>query len=238
MCPCVCVRERVSDYCLHTLQVRKLVQKTCQVMQPFLKDAILEMHGGSEKGAGGLKGQCVHLLGFDVMFDETSNAHLLEVNCMPRLGMDGIEVIGAGVGGESARAGRDVCTCMDDYRPHVHYDDPVDVAAKSVAIGGALLLLKGVGSRKVSAWRRHLCGAMPGLVQRLVAVYEKVCACEDGAETETSGDENLLMRVQELYMSVGGSRRKVSPFRRSICLSVTVSCPEEYYQYLLVAIIH
>ena len=35
---------------------------------------------------------------------------------------------------------------MDDYRPHTHYTDPIDLSAKSIAIGGALLLLGIVGA--------------------------------------------------------------------------------------------
>jgi hypothetical protein len=65
-----------------------------------------------------------------------------QINCNPRLGVDSVEVVTA----EMVRDGRfigtqftppdtKICKCMEEYRPHVHYTDLVDLAAKSVAVG-------------------------------------------------------------------------------------------------------
>ena len=77
------------------------MRRTCELLQPFLIDATQDLlserkgegGGGGREGpgeggrAGGLKGalsgQCVHLLGLDVMFDSKLRCHLLEVGRNP-----------------------------------------------------------------------------------------------------------------------------------------------------------
>ena len=78
------------------------VLRTSRLLQPFLIDATQELlserkgeggSGGREGagqggGGGGLKGalsgQCVHLLGLDVMFDSKLRCQLLEAGLNPR----------------------------------------------------------------------------------------------------------------------------------------------------------
>ena len=199
------------------------------------------------------------------MLDDAAACHLLEINCSPRLGVDGVEPIDK----EAPPANpKDICRCPDHPRPHTHYTDDVDRAVKSHVLGGALLLLARqrprAGPRASTASRRSRLGICvaegpadadaPGLSavprelsDKLTVVYDKVIggrhsrgrtrgvrpstadsqeapgAAGDGAEGaekggkggeggeggEGAGDFSLLRRVQELYVRVGGSKRKI-----------------------------
>ena len=47
-----------------------------------------------------------------------------------------VAIFNRAVTGAVTVAASKACKCMDDYRPHIHYTDPTDLAVKSVALGG------------------------------------------------------------------------------------------------------
>jgi len=218
-------------------RVKGLVRRTCLAMQPLLRNATQELAHASAAQEGWeplCAGQCFHLIGFDIMLDDAAACHLLEINCSPRLGVDGVELIDK----EALPANpKDICRCPDDPRPHTHYTCEIDRVVKSHVLGGALLLL----ARQRRLWGRSAVSRE--LSNKLTAGYDKVIggghargrtmvrpgsadsqeepagagegaegdegAEEGGGAAGGEGDFSLLQKVQELYVRVGGSKRKI-----------------------------
>jgi hypothetical protein len=116
-------------------KIKQVVERTCLLMKPFLKDAVdelvvqgggsggeVDVSAGKEEGGRWLASKVFHLVGFDVMLDSKGGCHLLEINCSPRLGIDGVAVVDKEQPPENPR---DICRCIDDPHPHVHYRCPL-----------------------------------------------------------------------------------------------------------------
>ena len=76
-------------------EITGVVEKTCIVLQPFLKqttqDWVWSKAGVDEsEEVSALAGSCFHLVGFDIMLDNVGHCHLLEINCSPRSGVKNV----------------------------------------------------------------------------------------------------------------------------------------------------
>ena len=225
-------------------EITTLVRRTCQIMQPFLKNATQEQmpQGSGDVGwEAAAAGQCIHLLGFDVMLDDKGHCHLLEINCSPRLGVDAVEPVDKDHPPENPTS---ICRCIDDPRPHVHVRCEIDRFVKAHVLAGSLLLLARQRRRQ---WGEAGIGISSHLASRVIGLYQKVLGASSAAsrgrassrgtaqssrpstaasaasaeddgggalEGEGGVEEfGLGAKVQELYVRVGGSKRKIDSGR-------------------------
>jgi len=100
--------------------------------------------------------RCCQLLGFDVMLGRDFRPLLLEINNSPSLCIDealpldpgdprleGLERGRSGIPGRPRERGPGkVCVCMDMAQPHTHQTSAVDLAVKTLAMGGMFKLLE------------------------------------------------------------------------------------------------
>mmetsp|Transcript_145805 Transcript_145805/g.257168 ORF Transcript_145805/g.257168 Transcript_145805/m.257168 type:complete len:410 (+) Transcript_145805:33-1262(+) len=111
--------------------------------------------------------RCFHLLGLDILLDEAGRPWLLEANHRPSLLVDEIHPLACGQSREEVnrlfaaekrnstagpRWGRP-CRCSLHPSPHTHQPCAIDVAAKLLAVQGALQIVeKAKEGREVNSW--------------------------------------------------------------------------------------
>merc|ERR1712032_220248 len=113
--------------------------------------------GANEDAFSSRMQRCFHLLGLDVLLDDTSTPWLLEVNSNPSLSLEELRPLkGVFSVGETnqlfaeanqerqlcgPRWGRP-CRCAALPRPHAHYQCPVDTAVKLPIVEGVLTVVR------------------------------------------------------------------------------------------------
>jgi hypothetical protein len=102
-------------------------------LMPFLVDAERQQRQQQHRNASDGP-NFSQLFGVDLLLDKHGAAWLLEVNSFPSLSLNStVPFLGEGK----------CCRCMDDYRPHVHVQSPVDHSVKLAIVLGTVQLLLG-----------------------------------------------------------------------------------------------
>eukprot|EP00931_Biecheleriopsis_adriatica_P094636 TRINITY_DN68262_c0_g1_i1.p1 TRINITY_DN68262_c0_g1~~TRINITY_DN68262_c0_g1_i1.p1 ORF type:complete len:184 (+),score=40.08 TRINITY_DN68262_c0_g1_i1:50-553(+) len=138
-----------------------LARETVHAMDESLSSVVADpavWEGDAKVAAAAVEKRscCFHILGLDVLLDETGAPWLLEANCNPSLSIDEVRPL-EGVktqaevnllfaqtkkaGYTGSKWGRP-CRCKDHPRAHAHFECPVDAAIKVPVVEGTLRIVE------------------------------------------------------------------------------------------------
>ena len=118
-----------------------LVARTMTIVQPCLlaESLSLSLEDNCE-GRWAFDGGpgCFHIVGVDVMLDNSGNPYLLEINASPRQAIDSIVPLSEF---KNPDGNEKICECDECPEPHIHRVCEIDKKAKTIAVGGAIQIL-------------------------------------------------------------------------------------------------